>query len=155
VKGELRLADLETARDPGFIEQVKAALDLPADAQLQLKNVARDAEGAVVEYAITLPIRIVGAEFGAANGVTIDERVDAWLRFDANGVRADARLTPPDQRRLRLTKDNLRKLAAANAIYLAAPNETIDPDALRARRQAWYIQTDAQGHKRLKRAFIA
>ena len=43
MSGELRLADLETARDAGFVEQVKAALDLPADAQLQLRNVTRDA----------------------------------------------------------------------------------------------------------------
>jgi len=34
VSAELRLAELDTARDAGFIERVKAALDLPADAQL-------------------------------------------------------------------------------------------------------------------------
>jgi hypothetical protein len=155
VKGELRLADLETARAAGLIEQVKAALDLPADAQLQLKTIARDANGAQVEYDITLPVRIVGAEFGAANGVTVDERVRASLRVDATGARVATQITPLDERHLRLTKDNLRKLAAADAIYLAAPDETIDADALRARHKSWYIQTDAQGLKRLKRAFIA
>ncbi|MBM3129875.1 MAG: hypothetical protein FJ009_14780 [Chloroflexi bacterium] len=155
MKGELRLANLETARDPGFIEQVKTALDLPADAQLQLKHSARAAAGAVVEYDVTLPVRIVGAEFGAADGVTVDERVRALLRFDANGARVASQVSPPDRRHLRLVKDNLRKLAAANAIYLAAPDETIDPDALRARRQTWYIQADARGQKRLRRALIA
>lgn len=155
MKNELRLTDLDTAREAGFIKQVKAALDLPGDAQLQLKNIARDARGAVVEYVVTLPIRIVGAEFGAANGVTVDERVDALLRFDANGARVLFRVSPLDERHLRLTKDNLRKLAASNAIYLAAPDETIDPDALRAQRKSWYVETDAQGHKRLKRALMA
>jgi len=156
VSGELRLADLETARDAGFVEQVKAALDLPADAQLQLQNVARGARGgAVVEYTVTLPIQIVGAEFGAANGMTVDERVNALLHFDANGVRVWSQVSPLDERHLRLTKDNLRKLAASDAIYLAASGAAIDLDALRAQRKSWYVETDAQGHKRLKRAWMA
>ncbi|MCX7840189.1 MAG: hypothetical protein N2559_12145 [Anaerolineae bacterium] len=152
---ELRLTRIEVARDGEFIEQVKAALNLPADAQVQLKNITRDANGVSVEYDITLPIRIVGAEFGVANGVTVDEHLTARLRFDARGTCVSTQVTPLDEQRLRLLKDNVRKLAKMNAIYLAAPDETIDPDALRARRQAWYVQTDAQGHKRLRRAFIA
>ncbi len=153
---ELRLADLETARAAGFVEQVKAALDLPADAQLQLQNVARGAHGgAVVEYAVTLPIQIVGAEFGAANGVTVDERVNASLQFDASGARVSSRVSPLDERHLRLTKDNLRKLAASDAIYLAKPGEAIDPDVLRAQRKSWYVETDAQGRRRIKRALMA
>lgn len=152
---ELRLTQIQMARDDKFIAQVKAALDLPADAQVQLKNIMRDANGVWVEYDITLPIRIVGAEFGVANGVTVDEHLTARLRFDARGVHVSTQVTPLDEQRLRLLKDNVRKLAKMNAIYLAAPDETIDPDTLRARHQAWYVQTDAQGHKRLRRAFIA
>jgi hypothetical protein len=156
VNGELRLTDLETAREAGFIEQVKAALGLPADAQLQLQNIVHSAQGgAVVEYAVTLPIKIVGAEFGAADGVTVDERVNALLNFDANGVRLSSRISPLDAQHLHLVKDNVRKLAASDRIYLAAPGEAIDADALRAERKPWYVETDAQGHKRLKRAFIA
>lgn len=152
---ELRLTKEEMARDARFIEQVKAALDLPADAQVQLKNLAREEDGILVEYDITLPIRIVGTEFGVANGVTVDEHLSARLRFDGRGARVSTQVTQLDEQRLRLLKDNVRKLATMNAIYVAAPNETINPDTLRARRQAWYIQTDAQGRKRLRRAFIA
>ena len=139
-----------------FVEQVKAALDLPADAQLQLQNVARGAQGgAVVEYTVTLPIQIVGAEFGVANGVTVDERVNALLHFDASGARVSSQLSPLDERHLRLTKDNLRKLAESDAIYLAAPGEAIDPDALRAQRKSWYVETDTRGLKSFKRAWMA
>jgi hypothetical protein len=77
------------------------------------------------------------------------------LHFDANGARVSAQVSPPDERHLRLTKDNLRKLATADAIYLASPGEEIDTDALRAQRKSWYVEMDAQGHKRLKRAFMA
>lgn len=152
---ELRLTQEEMARDARFIEQVKTALNLPTEAQVQLKNLAHEASGIVVEYDITLPIRIVGTEFGVANGVTVDEHLTARLRFDARGARVATHVTPLDEQRVRLMKDNVRKLAKMNAIYLAAPGEKIDPDTLRARRQAWYIQTDAQGRKRLRRAFIA
>lgn len=146
MSAELRLAELDTARDAGFIERVKAALDLPADAQLQLQSVVPGADGvAVVEYAVTLPIPIVGAEFGAANGVTVDERVNARLCLDANGAPISSRVSPIDERHLRLTKDHLRKLAASDAIYLTAPGEAIDADALRAQRKSWYVETDAQG----------
>jgi hypothetical protein len=77
------------------------------------------------------------------------------LQFDASGARVSSQVSSLDERRLRLTKDNLRKLAASDAIYLAAPGEAIDTDALRAQRKTWYVETDAQGHKRLKRAFMA
>ena len=152
IGSELRLADLDTAREAGFIEQVKAALGLPADAQLKLQNAARGADGdVVVEYAVTLPIQIIGAEFGAASGVTVDERVSASLRFNAAGVRVASRLSPVDERHLRMIRDNVRKLAAANAIHVAATGEAIDLETLRARRQSWYVEKDAQGRKRLDR----
>lgn len=152
---QLHLTQEETARDSEFIKQVKATLDLPTDAQVQLKNVTRDANGVWVEYDITLPIRIVGAELGVANGVTVDEHLTARLRFDARGTRIETQITPLDEQRVRLMKDNVRHLVMMNAIYLAAPDEQVNPDELRARHQAWYIQTDAQGYKRLRRAFIA
>jgi hypothetical protein len=155
VQSELRLTQIQGAREQDFIQQVRAALDLPADAQLQLTQITPEAGGTVVEYTVTLPIRLVGAELGVADGVTVDERVTARLRFDASGACVSAQLAPLDERRLKSVKDHLRQLAARGDIYLAAPNETVDADALRARRQAWYVQTDAQGNKRLRRAFIA
>lgn len=155
MKDELRLTDPDTARDASFIAQVKAALAVPADAPAQLKTITRAPNGIEIEYDITLPICIVGAELGAANGVTVDERVTARLRFDAQGACVSAQLSQPDERRLRAVKDNVRKLVAHDAIYLAATSGTIDPNVLRAQRKAWYIQTDAQGRKRLRRAFIA
>lgn len=152
----LRLAEPNAARDPGFIEQAKSALGLPADAQLELQNVARSVQGgATVEYAVTLPVKIEGAEFGAANGIAVDERTVASLRFDARGVLASSQVNPIDERHLRLVKDNVRKLAAADAIYVTSPGEAADTDVLRIKNKPWYVETDAQGRKRLKRAYMA
>jgi hypothetical protein len=153
---DLRLAELNAARDPDFIEQAKSALGLPADALLELQNVSRSAQGgAIVEYTVTLPVKIEGAEFGVANGVAVDERTIAALHFDARGRLASSQVNPIDERHLRLVKDNVRKLAAADAIYVASPGEVADPDSLRMKHKPWYVETDAQGRKRLKRAYMA
>ena len=154
MKNQLRLTDENTARDEKFIAQVRAALDLPANAYLELQTIAADARGGwQVEYAITLPIEIRGGEFGIANGVIVDERVSAILLFDARGALVSSQLSPVDARHLHLVKDQIKKLAATDQIFLASSGETLD--STRAQRKPWQIIADEQGHKRLKRAFIA
>jgi hypothetical protein len=151
----LRLTEPDAARDAGFIERVRTALGLPPDAPLEFESVTQNAQGArTVEYSAT-QIKLDGAEFGAANGVTMDERAAVSLQFDARGALVSSQVTPVDERHLQLVKDQVRKLAAADQIYLAAPGEAINPDALRAQRKPWYVETDAQGRKRLKRAYMA
>ena len=154
--GEIRLTDPNLARDAGFIAQIKTVLALPADAELELQNVASGAAGGTaIDYAVTLPVELRGSEFGAANGVSVDERVTATLKFDARGALALSQVSPVDERHLRSVKDNVRKLAAADQIYLTTPGEEVDTDALRAKRKSWYVATDANARKRLKRAYMA
>ena len=152
---ELRLAEMDSARDPGFIERVKVALNLPATAQLELQSATQLAPGGhAVEYS-SRQMKLTGAEFGAADGVAIDERAKVALQFDARGALVSSQIDPTDEQHLRLVKDQVRKLAAVDQIYRAAPGESINVDALRAQRKPWYVETDAQGSKRLKRAFMA
>jgi hypothetical protein len=152
---ELRLTETDAAREPGFIERVKAALNLPESALVELQSATQNAQGErVVEYSAT-QMKLAGAEFGAADGVSIDERAAVSLRFDARGALVASQIRPMDERHFELVKDQVKKLAAADEIYLAAPGEAIDVDALRARRKPWYVETDARGRKRLKRAFMA
>lgn len=148
--------EVSAARDAAFLERVKAVLGLRPGAQLELQRAADDQQGKhILEYAVTQPVTILGKEFGAANGVIVDERMIASLRFDARGVLVSSRVSPIDAHHLQLVKDQIRKLAQAGEIYLAQPNEKIDADALRAQRKPWYVEVDAQGRKRLKRAYIA
>jgi hypothetical protein len=152
---KLRLTELDAARDLGFIERVKVALNLPATAQLELQSATQLAQNEhTVEYSAS-QMKLNGAEFGAADGVTVDERAKVALRFDVRGALVSSQIDPMDEQHLRLVKDQVRKLAVADQIYLAAPGESINVDALRAQRQPWYVETDAQGSKRLKRAFMA
>ncbi len=152
---ELRLVDPNATRDPGFIERARTALNLPATAQLEFQSATRTALSEhAVEYS-TNQMKLTGAEFGAADGVTVEERAKVILRFNARGALVSSQVAPIDEQHLRLVKDQVRKLAAADQIYLAAPNESINVDVLRAQRKSWYVETDAQGSKRLKRAYMA
>lgn len=153
MRDELRLAEPDAARDAHFVERVKTALDLPADARLELQRATEDAQGRhTVEYTIAQPIEIQGAEFGAADGVTVEEQRMVSLLFDARGALVSSQVSPIDERHLRLVKDQIRKLAAANAIGPAPSGEVSDADALPAVRRPWYIEMDEEGRKRLKRA---
>ena len=153
---QLHLTEADAARSPDFSKQVQAALKLPDDARLELQNVAQGAHGELnVMYAATMPIEVQGAEFGNANGVMVDEPMSVSLRFDARGALVSSQVAPADDHHLRLVKDQIKKLAAADQIYPASPSESIDTDALRAQRKPWYIEMDAQGRKRLKRAYMA
>lgn len=148
--------DVNAARDAAFVERVKAALGLKPGSQLELQSATQDKQGKrIIEYAVTQPVTIQGKEFGAADGVVVDERMTASLRFDARGVLVSSQVSPIDARHLQLVKDQIRKLAQADEIHLAQPDEKINTDALRAQRKPWYVEVDAQGHKRLKRAYIA
>jgi hypothetical protein len=148
--------DIHTANSAEFIEQVKQSLGLPPGARLQLSNQKRGTQGeALLEYAVTVPIRIEGSEYGAANGITVDERVTAELRFDSRGKLESGHATAIDERHLRSVKDNLRKLVAADQIYLATQGEKIDPEKLRSQHKPWYVETDVDACMRLKRAYMA
>lgn len=159
---ELRFAgNPEAAREADFVARARAALRLPEDAQLQLKDAHQDTQGGHhVEYQVTLPVEIKGEEFGPANGVTVDEPVTASLQFDAKGALAASQVSAIDQRHLQLVKDNIKKLAAAGEIAPSSADQAsraaFAPGAgADTNRKPWRVETDAQGRKRLKRAFIA
>ena len=148
--------DIRTASSPEFIARIKLALGLPVGARLDMPSQRRGPRGeALVDYAVLVPIKIEGAEFGVANGVTVDERVTAELRFDSRGELVSFHTTPVDERHLHSVKDHLRKLAAADQIYLGSPGELVDPDKLRSLHKPWYVEMDADAFKRIKRAYIA
>lgn len=159
---ELHFAgDPESARAADFVSRARAALRLPDDAQLQLKDAHQDTQGGHrLEYQVTLPVEIKGEEFGPANGVTVDEPVTASLKFDPKGALASSEVSPIDQRHLQLVKDQIKKLAAAGEISPPPAGEAARgalalSGGTDAQRKPWRVETDLQGRKRLKRAFIA
>lgn len=151
----LRLTDVSGARDAGFVERVKVDLGLTKDARLDLQSANQTAQGERVIVYASSQMRLEGAEFGVADGVAVDEPATASLKLDSSGNLISSQIAPIDDRHLRAVKDQVRKLAAADEIYLAAPGQVMDVNALRAQRKPWYVETDAQGRKRLKRAYVS
>jgi hypothetical protein len=140
--------DANAARDAAFVERVRAAFGLSPDAPLELQRAEQNAQGEwTLEYAATQYVAVDGAEFGAANGVIVDERASVHLRFDTRGALVSSQVQLVDERHLQLVKDQIRKLAAADQIDPAPTNAPP--------RRAWYVETDARRRKRLKRASIA
>jgi hypothetical protein len=149
---DLRFAgDANAARATDYIARARSMLSLPQDSQLELIRVAPDAPGGhLIEYAVTVPVEIHGTEFGVADGVTVDERVTATLRFDGQGKLVSSQVSSIDQHHLDLVKDQIKKLAAADEIGAAGEQRPAD-----SHRKLWRLENDAQGHKRLKRVQIA
>ncbi len=142
------------ARDPEFIARVRDALDLTGDVALEFAEIKPGA-ASELRYRVTLPVQISGADFGAADGVYVDEAAAALLVFDARGALMSFQVQIADEKHLRSVQAQIKKLAAADAIYAASPDEAIDSAALIALNKPWVVSADAAGRKRLKRAFIA
>ncbi len=153
---KLRFAgDAVAAREAQFVERVRRALELPPDVELKLAGSRRGAKGDIaLEYALTWPIQVQGAEFGAADGVFVDEAAVAELHFDTRGALIAHRVAPKDARHLESIKDNIRKLAAQDAIYVVPAGAPIDAGELLSAQKPWIVSPDARGRLRLKRAFI-
>jgi hypothetical protein len=135
----------DSARDANFIASVKAVLNLPTKVPFEFQSIVPMANGgATINYATLESIVVQDADLGIARGVTLEERATVELQFGADGALSAYQIKLSDARHLELVKDNIRKLAATNAIA-QTPQD----------RKPWYIETDAQGRKRLKRAHIS
>ncbi|MBI3741866.1 MAG: hypothetical protein HY257_08945 [Chloroflexi bacterium] len=153
---ELNFAgDESVARDAAFIARIRAQLELAADVELKFAAINREAdETRALLYDLILPVVVHGSEFGAADGVYVDEVARAELRFDARGALLQAAIQIQDEKHLHLVKDQIKKLAAQNAIYDASASAIPESEALVEMKKNWIVALDAQNRKRLKRAFM-
>lgn len=142
--------DSDSALEADFLARVRKLLRLPLEAQLQLAGIHADSErGCSIEYAVTMPVQLHGAEYGMADGVIVDEQTAARLSFDAMGNLISSHFDGIDPRHLELVRDQVRKLAASGQI--ASTRLEATPGS----GKPWYLEKDAQGVKRLKRARMA
>lgn len=147
---ELRwTGNADSARDANFVERVKAALNLPTNVPLEFQAVIPTANGVIINYATIESIVVQDNDLGIASGITIDEQARVELRFDASGALVSHQIKLSDERHLQLVKDNICKLAATNNIALSPQDQSS------INRKPWYIETDAQGRKRLRRASMS
>jgi hypothetical protein len=152
---DLRLPpNLAQARDPAYIERVKLMLELPDDAGLELLQMSRDSSGELLEYVYNQPIVLRGPEYGAADGVTIEEPTLVRLRFDDRDRLVSSQVDIRNTRHLQLVQDQIRKLSAADMISPAAKGMGEPESARETQPRPWYVELDSRGRKHLKRAYI-
>jgi len=156
MRNQIRFDDPDDVRKSDFIEQVKAALGLPHDTQLELQGIVLNSQGErIVTYSAKIEIKLESVELGEADGVVMDQWMMVSLRFDARGGLVSSHAGSLDESRVRQAREQIRRLLAADEIYVPAPGEKIDPTILRAQHKPWYIAIDEQGRKRLRRAYIS
>jgi hypothetical protein len=147
--------DFQAAQADAVLEAARPALNLPRDVPLRVDAVTQTPRKTEIHFSCTLPVQLTPKGLGDAAGIQVDVSANGSLEFDQRGELVDAQVAPTDPHALDAVRDQVNRLVANDQIYFAAPDEKINPDQLRTQGKPWYVQTDAQGRRRLKRAYIA
>ncbi len=147
--------DLNAARTPAFIQEVKRAVGLDDDVPLQFQAFRGNSRGGqTLEFSGTVPMELHGAAFGPADGACMDIPSIVSLSFDQDGALISHQISPVDARSLELIKDQVRKLADTGQID-PSPVVGSEGQAVPAPRKQWHVELDPRGRKRVKRTFMA
>lgn len=145
--------DFQEEDAPQILEQARALLDLPLEADLHVETVARTRRGTRIEFSC---IRTVELDAGPViHCVYVEVTGRGRLRFDARGSLVASHVEPPDENQLHTLRVQLERLVESGQIYVAAPGEQVEIGELRARGQSWYVESGPDGKQYLRRAWIA
>lgn len=147
--------DLDEDVARAVLDRARDALDIPTDAEIRIENVVRTERSTRIYFTYTTSVELHDANLEAIGGVRVNVTSRGDLRFNSKGILIKYEIEPVESDQLRAVRENLRRLVAANQIYVAAPGEAIDPERLLAEGKAWYVEQDAHGKKLLRRASIS
>lgn len=169
--GLTRVSALGTTRveieTPASLENVnvRADAELPAQVRASLKAPKKDfrlvAEdqrpggGSVLHYRVAREMELKGAGAGVARGATVTLWDSIAVHVAQDGRMISAHHQRTDRAHEKRIRDHVAKLVERGRVYAAQEGERIDPSALIARKQPYYIAYDPDGKKRIHRAFIA
>lgn len=140
---------------PKVIEQARPILDLPNDAQVHVDTVSHTVRGTRIDFSYTHSVQLDDEDLGQVMGARVDVNSHGDLVFNSNGRLTNYNVEPADPRQLRAISDHVSKMVANGEVYIAKPDEQIDPDQLRRQGKSWYLQQDEHGNKHLKRAWVS
>lgn len=153
---ELYLPKNFQAQDaPEILKRARPVLDLPPDAELRVENVRKTSRGTRIDFSYTHAVKIENQELCEDKGIRVDISSHGDLRFNSRGNLVTYNVKPTDPGQVRAISDHLSKMVARGQVYVAKPGEHIDLEALRAQGKSWYLEEDAQGNRKLKRAWIS
>lgn len=151
-------ASLESASiqsDAELPAQVRASLKAP---KKDFRLVAEQLQGGgrrVLHYRVEREMQLKGARLGAARGATVTLWDSIAVHVAPDGRMISAHHLRTDRAHERRIRDHVAKLVARGRVYAAQEGERVDPSALIARKQPYYISYEPDGKKRIRRAFIA
>jgi hypothetical protein len=140
---------------PQVLNQARRILELPPDAVLRVENVTKSSRGTRIYFSYTHAVELDDDSLRSAAGVRVDVSSHGDMKFNTQGTLVTFNVEPTDPRQVRAITDNLSKLVENGEVYVAQRGEQVDPERLREQGKAWYVEEDAQGNKRLKRAWIS
>lgn len=153
---ELELPKNFQAQDaPEVLKRARPVLDLPPDAELRVENVRKTSRGTRIDFSYTHAIEIENRELCGPKGICVDVSSHGDLRFNSRGSLIKFNVVPTDLAQVRALTDHLSKMVAGGKVYVARRGEQVDPEQLREQGKAWYVEEDARGNRKLKRAWIS
>lgn len=147
--------DFDNADAPQVLDQARPILELPADAELRVENVTKNARGTRIDFSFTHAVVIDDDMLRDVTGIRVDVSSHGDLKFNSRGTLVSYEVEPADPRQLRAITDHVSKLVENGQVYIAEPGECVDPEQLRKEGKAWYVQADEEGKKHLKRAWVS
>lgn len=109
----------------------------------------------ILYYVAPHQVAFQGDALGVANGA-MATLVDAVVvQVAPDGAVISSQYHQVDRGLIKRVRDHVAKLIARKRVYVAPPGTRIDLTELIARKQPYYVEYDAQGNKRIRRAFIA
>lgn len=140
---------------PKVLNQARPVLELPPDAKLHVENVARSKRGTRIDFSYTACVALDDGDLQEISGVQVEVTSRGDLKFNAHGTLVSFAVQPTDPGQVRAIRDHVSKLIANGQIYIAAKDEQVDPEQLRAQGKDWYIKQDEHGNKYLCRAWMS
>ncbi|MBI3741865.1 MAG: hypothetical protein HY257_08940 [Chloroflexi bacterium] len=115
---------------------------------------ARRAGSRVLDFRKERQFQMMDDALGDARGVVVDVADSVTVLVDENDKVVTSHAQIADEEHESRIQDHVAKLIARKRVFVSDESE-IDPNELIERRQPYYIAPDAQGNKRLHRAFVA
>lgn len=100
-------------------------------------------------------VTFTGESLREVSGVQAVLASAVTVQVNPDGVIAAAHLHQVDRAQERRVRDHIAKLVARKRVYVPPPGASVDVQELIAQRKPYYVAYDEQGHKQIRRAFIA
>lgn len=149
------LSMMGTTAEPMPPQELQNALRLRGEEMIFARELGRMQDEKVVQYSAQRMIPLKGKQFGPANGAMVPLQGGLTLNVNPTGQVAFSGFYRAGVDDVRAIRDHVSKLAENDRIYDARPGDVADISHLITRNQPYYIDYDEQGHKILRRAFVA